>query len=160
MTKTFHTEQSAVGGPDVNSKQGLDAPREKHTPLKSELTPEVDSKVHYGHAHARTEQLYQERRAQYEMKKQLEAAEASSKQAAEPSATEASVEASAPETFGREQIREMALDAVKSVIGAAREAVQGHPLVGARKLAGDAVSGALRVTRGVAARAAQMDKRH
>ena len=148
MTKTIRFETNAVGAPDANSKQD-----------------EADNKVHYGHAHARTEQLYQERRAKYELKKQREAAEARREQKAEKPEEVQPIEASASEaapeeTFGKERVKELALDAVKSVIGAAREAVHGRPLVGARKLAGDAVSGALRVAREVASRTSSPDKAH
>ena len=149
MTKTFRDEQNTVAAPD-----------EKHS------APEAANKVRYGHAHARTEQLYQERRARYELKKQQEAAQAAREQQAgqheeDPSVEAPSVEAHASEPaaetvhlegFGKERVKELALDAVKSVLGAAREAVHGHPLVGARKLAGDALSGALKVAREVTSR--------
>lgn len=160
MTKTLHIENNTVGGPDVNTKQELGA--EQHVPLKSEAAMEGDGKVHYGHAHARTSQLYQERRAQFEMKKRLEATQAAQAKKSESKASEdVSAEASpgeAAEAFGTERVKEMALEAVKSVVGAAREAVHGHPLAGARKLAGDAVSGALKVAREVKARAHTSDK--
>ncbi|WNG13696.1 hypothetical protein [Cystobacter fuscus] len=160
MTKTFRDEQNTVAAPDENTRS---------TP-KSQPAPEAANKVHYGHAHARTEQLYQERRARYELKKQQEAAQAAREQQAHTHEEAApSVEAHASETaprtpdlenpgessgegFGRERVKELALDAVKSVLGAAREAVHGHPLVGARKLAGDALSGALKVAREVTSR--------
>ncbi|EPX59749.1 hypothetical protein D187_002493 [Cystobacter fuscus DSM 2262] len=169
MTKTFRDEQNTVAAPDENTRQELDAPREKHSAPKSEPAPQAANKVRYGHAHARTEQLYQERRARYELKKQQEAAQAAREQQARTHEESPSVEARASETaprtphlesagenasegFGRERVKELALDAVKSVIGAAREAVHGHPLVGARKLAGDALSGALKVAREVTSR--------
>lgn len=148
MTKTFRDEQNTMAAPDENTRQ---------------------DKVRYGHAHARTEQLYQERRARYELKKQQEAAQAAREQQAHAHGERPSVQAraseAAPQTpplegageganegFGRERVKELALDAVKSVLGAAREAVHGHPLVGARKLAGDALSGALKVAREVTSR--------
>ncbi|ATB35120.1 hypothetical protein CYFUS_000532 [Cystobacter fuscus] len=168
MTKTFRDEQNTVAAPDENTRD---------TP-KREPAAEVANKVRYGHAHARTEQLYQERRARYELKKQQEAAQAAREQQARkheelPSVEARTSKASAQtphaqtphmedsgegpgegtgEGFGRERVKELALDAVKSVIGAAREAVHGHPLVGARKLAGDALSGALKVAREVTSR--------
>lgn len=173
MTKTFRDEQNTMAAPDENTRQELDAPREKHSAPKSEPAPQAANKVRYGHAHARTEQLYQERRARYELKKQQEAAQAAREQQAHAHGERPSVQAraseAAPETphlegagesagensnegFGRERVKELALDAVKSVLGAAREAVHGHPLVGARKLAGDALSGALKVAREVTSR--------
>ncbi|MFY0583107.1 hypothetical protein ACN28S_60360 [Cystobacter fuscus] len=163
MTKTFRDEQNTLAAPDENTRDTA----------KSEPTPEVANKVRYGHAHARTEQLYKERRARYELKKQQEAAQAAREQQARTHEETPSVEAraseAAPQTpppegavagsnegsnegFGRERVKELALDAVKSVLGAAREAVHGHPLVGARKLAGDALSGALKVAREVTSR--------
>ncbi|WNG23118.1 hypothetical protein F0U62_03005 [Cystobacter fuscus] len=159
MTKTFRDEQNTLAAPDENTR----------STTKSEPTPEVANKVRYGHAHARTEQLYKERRARYELKKQQEAAQAAREQQARTHEETPSVEAraseAAPQTpplesagegsnegFGRERVKELALDAVKSVLGAAREAVHGHPLVGARKLAGDALSGALKVAREVTSR--------
>jgi hypothetical protein len=161
MTQTFRDEQNTVAAPDENTRQELDAPREKHSAHKSAPAPEAASKVRYGHAHARTEQLYQERRARYELKKQQEAAHAAREQQArkheETPSMEASTSQAAPESlhlegFGRERVKELALDAVKSVMEAAREAVHGHPLVGARTLAGDALSGALKVAREVTSR--------
>ncbi|OJH36071.1 hypothetical protein [Cystobacter ferrugineus] len=166
MTKTFRDEQNTVAAPDENTRQELDAPREKPSAHKSAPAPEAANKVRYGHAHARTEQLYQERRARYELKKQQEAAQAArehqtppheetpSREAhvSEAPTSQAAAEPILLEGFGRERVKELALDAVKSVIGAAREAVHGRPLVGARKLAGDALSGALKVAREVTSR--------
>ena len=153
MTKTFRDEQNTVAAP------------EKHSAPTSEPAPEAANKVRYGHAHARTEQLYKERRARYELKKQQEAAQAAQAQQAARPEEAPSVQAPASQTsaetpaepvhlegFGKERVKDLALDAVKSVLGAAREAVHGHPLVGARKLAGDALSGALKVAREVTSR--------
>ena len=150
MTKTLHLEHNTVAGPDANTKQEMDAQIGHPVPLKSDSSVEGDGKVHYGHAHARTSQLYQERRAQFEMKKRLEASQAAQAQSApqEAPAQEAS-ESEAPAAFGTERVKELALEAVKSVVGAAKEAAHGHPIAGVRKLAGDAVSGALKVAREV-----------
>jgi hypothetical protein len=59
-----------------------------------------------------------------------------------------------PDESGREGLRGMAQQAVTSVLQAAREATRGKPLVGAKKLATGAVSGALKVVREVSARTA------
>ncbi|HEX8435083.1 hypothetical protein [Archangium sp.] len=113
----------------------------------------------YGRQHARTAELYHQRRLKRQREEQLAVnavqpppmgTEAPSplempKQAVEPHMD------SKPETSGHEGLRDRAQQAVTSVLQAAREL---HPLENAKKLAGEAVSGALRVVRQVSARAA------
>ncbi|ATB29334.1 hypothetical protein [Melittangium boletus] len=148
MTKTFRIEPSTVSGPSHSTRQEEEAHQDKQLPLKSEATR---GEVRYGHAHAQTEERYQQRRAEYDMKKHMRAEEAPAQQEQE-SAQEPAQEA-APQTGAEvsapERVKELARDAVRSVLGAAKEAAQGHPIAGARKLAGDAVSGALKVAKEV-----------
>jgi|GEM_PF-5587510 len=143
MTKTIRIEPSTVSGPSHSTRQEEEAHQDKRLPLKGEGTR---GEVRYGHAHAQTEERYQQRRAEYDRKQHMKA-EAPLQEEREPAqeaAPETSEELSAPE-----RVKEMARDAVRSVVGAAKKTVQGHPIEGARKLAGDAVSGARKVAREV-----------
>lgn len=113
--------------------------------------------LHYGHSHARTEQLYQQHREEHALQEILPGAEPRAQvpdlEAAPP------MQASEPkqaDLFGREGIRQLGRLAMDSMLRAAREALRGHPLQGVRQLAGDAVSGALKVVREASDRTARL----
>ena len=126
---------------------------------------------HYGRQHARTAELYRQRR---EARERAEQENASDEVLAEPMGGEAPPpmqepvlqakqdvedvdveqhEDSVPDEATREKLRTRAQHAVTSVLRAARQAARkAAPLEGAKKLAGSAVSGVRRVAREVAAR--------
>jgi hypothetical protein len=133
------------------------------------VPPSEEKQLHYGRQHARTAELYQKHREEREHAQQLGATEAEQEPlGGEAPPREAREEpvihgkedvvqhaGSMPEEAERENLRDLAHQAVSSVLQAAREAAKGRPLVGAKKLAGDAVSGVFRVARQVSARAAR-----
>jgi hypothetical protein len=125
----------------------------------------------YGRQHARTAELYHQRRLQRQRAEQMAvnavqpepvSAEAPAvelkapeQELKAPETVEQSAEAP-PETSEHETLRDRAQHAVTSVLQAAREV---HPVAGAKKLARGAVSGALRVVRQVSAHTAKGKKR-
>lgn len=118
---------------------------------KPTVPPSEEGQLHYGRQHARTAELYQKRREERERAEQMRVSEAQQ----EPLGAEAPPMDAREEEPGREVLKDLAQDAVASVVQAAREAAKGRPLTGARKLAGDAMSGVLRVAREVSARKAE-----
>ncbi|MFY0527838.1 hypothetical protein ACN28I_33370 [Archangium gephyra] len=134
----------------------------EQTPPAEQAKPRSDDgQVHYGRQHAQTAELYRKHREERERAEQMRVSEAR----AEPTAAAPEVrerqaagreeplaQEQAPEEAGPAGIKGLAQQAVSRVLAAAKEAAQGHPLTGARKLAGDAVSGARRVAREVSAR--------
>ncbi|QRN98250.1 hypothetical protein JRI60_04040 [Archangium violaceum] len=139
----------------------------RQTPPVEEATPSVppsaETPIHYGRQHAQTAELYQKHREERELQERLRASEEVQQ---EPAGGEAPpLEAREPESTPREEpkatqplelepesLKGLAQQAVASVLRAAKEAAKGNPLAGAKHLAGDAMSGALRVARGVSAR--------
>ncbi|PTL83287.1 hypothetical protein [Vitiosangium sp. GDMCC 1.1324] len=133
---------------------------------KGQVPPSEEGQLHYGRQHARTAELYRKHREEREHVRQQggagfqeepRSAEAPSQKArAEPILHDKEDvedhEAPKPDARGLENWRELAQQAVSSVLQAAKETARGRPLVGARKLAGDTVSGVLRVAREVSAR--------
>lgn len=117
------------------------------------------SPLRYGHAHARTEQLYQQHREEYSLQERLPGAEPRP-QAQRPAMEEASPMGTAEprqvDLFGREGLQELGRLAVQSVRRAAREALRGRPLQGMRQLADDALSGTLKVVREASDRTARL----
>lgn len=126
---------------------------------------------HYGRQHARTAELYRQRR---EARERAEQESTPDEVLAEPMGGEApppleepvlqaqqdvDVEQhadSVPDEATREKLRTRAQHAVTSVLRAARQAARkAAPLEGAKKLAGSAVSGVRRVAREVSARKGQ-----
>ncbi|WNG51337.1 hypothetical protein F0U60_49800 [Archangium minus] len=131
---------------------------------KHSVPPSEEGQLHYGRQHAQTAELYQKRREERERAEQMRVSEAQQEpmgaeappmEAQKVETQEQPAAAAQPEESGREGLKDLAQDAVASVVEAAREAAKGRPLSGARKLAGDALSGALRVAREVSARKAE-----
>jgi hypothetical protein len=137
----------------------------EQTPPAEQARPRTgNGQLHYGRQHAQTAELYRKHREKRERAEQMRAAEAQ----AEPTGAEAPApkvmekqaagreeplaQEQVPEEAGREGIKGLAQQAVSSVLAAAKEATKGHPLTGARKLAGDAFSGVRRVAQQVSAR--------
>ncbi|QRK10322.1 hypothetical protein JQX13_09635 [Archangium violaceum] len=127
---------------------------------KPAVPPSEEGQLHYGRQHARTAELYQKRREERERAEQLSVSEAQQEpmgsevppmEASKAETQEQPAVAAQQEEPGHEGLKELAQDAVTSVVQAAREAAKGRPLTGARKLAGDAMSGVLRVAREVSA---------
>ena len=162
MTKHIRQQPDVITNPATSDREVLEAQQDKQVAVKSELESSSSS-VHYGHAHAQTAERYQQRRAEFAMKKRLQAEQAAQEpQKAAPVSEriaegveskaeqfEAAAEQKLDDVSAPERVKELALEAVKSVVGAAKEAAHGHPIAGVRKLAGDAVSGALKVAREV-----------
>lgn len=146
----------------------------EQTPPAEQAKPRHDDKeLHYGRQHAQTAELYRKHREERERAEQMRVsgsqeepmgrevprAEMREKQSAkrqEPllrdKADVEDTQAFQPDETGREGLKGLAQQAVSSVLEAAKEAAKGRPLTGARKLAGDAFSGARRVVREVSAR--------
>ncbi|WP_257451314.1 prolipoprotein diacylglyceryl transferase [Archangium lipolyticum] len=148
----------------------------RQTPPAEEARPTVppsaETPIHYGRQHAQTAELYQKHREERELQERLRASEEVRQEPAEvrqePAGAEAppleareqestppgEPEAVQPLELQPENLKELAREAVASVLRAAKEAAKGNPFEGAKHLAGDAMSGALRVARGVSARRA------
>ncbi|HSP81888.1 MAG TPA: hypothetical protein VLQ93_25430, partial [Myxococcaceae bacterium] len=140
MPRTFRFEHFTAAKPDV-SKQKRGSEREPHPPIKSEQAEPAVEGLHYGHRHAQTEELYKKHREEHE--REAARAEPVIHGKEEPGrAVHAPLE---PE--GRERRKELAQQAVSSVVEAAREAAKGRPLKAGKKLAGEAVTGARKVAR-------------
>lgn len=141
---------------------------------KHGVPPSEDGQLHYGRQHARTAELYQQRREERERAERMGVSapgtsedrsevraepmggEAPPMQARDEQREEPAVQAKEEETAGdsgNEGLKGLAQQAVSSVLEAAREASKGHPLESARKLATGAVTGVFRVAREVSARA-------
>lgn len=137
---------------------------------KHGVPPSDDGQIHYGRQHARTAELYHQRREERERAEKMGvsppgASEARAEVQAEPMGGEAppmqareeptvqAKEEPKDEDTGHEGLKGLAQQAVSSVLEAAREAAKGSPLKSARKLASGAVAGAVRVAREVSARA-------
>ena len=133
---------------------------------KAPVPPSAEE-LHYGRQHAQTAELYRKHREEREHAEQLGVREeplggeappmeGQGQRAAEPVIHgKEDVEehnAPMPDETGREVLKDLAQQAVTSVLQAAKETIKGRPLVGARKLAGDAFSGVRRVAREVSAR--------
>lgn len=114
--------------------------------------------LQYGHAHARTGMIYQQHREEYarqeamripEVKQEFQGPEASSPRQVQEVVARVDL-------FGREGLEELGRLALESVRQAAREALRGRPLRGARRLADDAVSGTLKVVREASERVSRL----
>ena len=123
----------------------------------------------YGRQHARTAELYRKKREARALAEQKKAT-AEAPVAPMSVTAEAPMEpmgGEAPPTMRKEDLadvtpaqaseglRDRAQHAVETVVQAAKEAANLHPLQGAKKLAGDVVSGALQLARQVSARKAK-----
>nr|QKW93761.1 hypothetical protein [Vitiosangium cumulatum] len=139
---------------------------------KTQVPPSEEGQLHYGRQHAQTAELYRKHREEREQARQRhgagvqvepQGAEAPPMEARERPGREEPIlhdkedvedhAAPKPDELGRESLADLARQAVSSVLQAAKETAKGRPLEGARKLAGDTVSGVLRVAREVSARA-------
>jgi hypothetical protein len=137
---------------------------------KHGVPPSEEGQLHYGRQHARTAELYHQRREERERAEKMGVSPsgASADKAevqAEPMGGEAppmqareeptvhAKEDVKDEDTGHEGLKGLAQQAVSSVLEAAREAAKGSPLKSARKLATGAVTGVFRVAREVSARA-------
>jgi hypothetical protein len=162
-TYSFDHSKADKPEPSVTNPGGA-----RQTPPAEEAKPTVapseTGQIHYGRQHARTAELYHQRRQKRAQAEQMNVAGVQRESAPreEPILHDKEdVEqhaGSMPDTSGREKLRELAEQAVTSVLQVAREATRARPLVGAKKLAGNAVSGALRVVREVSARTAKKGK--
>jgi hypothetical protein len=156
MPRTYSFDHFTAAKPDV-SKQKKGSERERSTPLKSEQPPPPDGQFNYGHRHAQTEQLYKQHREEHERQEALspkpkKVAKAREEPAVPGKAKQEMKKEEAPLEQGREQLKELAQQAISSVRKAAREAARGRPLKATRQLAGDVFTGARRVAREVSAR--------
>jgi hypothetical protein len=124
-----------------------------------------EGQLHYGRQHARTAELYHQRREERERAERMGVSPPGTSTRppevqAEPMGGEAppvqAREEEKSEDTGHEGLKGLAQQAVSSVLEAAREATRGSPLKSARKLATGAVSGVFRVAREVSARAGKM----
>lgn len=136
---------------------------------KHGVPPSEEGQLHYGRQHARTAELYHQRREEREHAEQMGVVqtepmggEAPPMQAREQTREEPVIhgkelgeapQASPSEDTGRESLKSLAQQAVTGVLEAAREATRGRPLKGARMLATGAVTGVFRIAREVSARA-------
>ncbi|HEX8825257.1 MAG TPA: hypothetical protein VF794_35415 [Archangium sp.] len=128
----------------------------------------------YGRQHARTAELYRKKREARALAEQKSATTAAPQEqlsiTAEPPQEPMGGEAppmemmeqpanSTPAEAPHEGLRDKAQHAVASVIHAAKEAAhKAHPLQGAKKLASEVVSGAVKVARQVSARRVSSEK--
>lgn len=140
---------------------------------KHGVPPSEEGQLHYGRQHARTAELYQQRREERERAEQMGVSapgttgskadvqaepmggEAPPMRARERTREEPTVQAKEDEEAGdtgSQSLKSLAQQAVSSVLEAAREARRGSPLESARKLATGAVTGMFRVAREVSAR--------
>lgn len=154
MPRTYSFDHFTATKPAISV--GKRAQTQRSVPLKSELQSHAGA-LHYGHAHSSTGELYKKHREEHDrleaMRPPREEREAFAGESVETGAREEADFASDGELeFSREGLKDMAQSALGSVKQAAREALRGRPLVGARRLAGEAVTGALRVARQVSAR--------
>jgi hypothetical protein len=140
----------------------------EQTPSAEQARPRSDGgQLHYGRQHAQTAALYRKHRKHREERERAEQMRVSEAQAEPTEAKAAAPEVMEQQAAGREEplvqeqaadearlegIKGLAQQAVSSVLAAAKEAAKGHPLTGARKLAGDAFSGVRRVAQQVSAR--------
>ncbi|HZI05296.1 MAG TPA: hypothetical protein VEZ71_14795 [Archangium sp.] len=159
-TYSFDHMQADKPEPSTTNPGGAE-----QTPPAEQAKPRTNNgQLHYGRQHAQTAELYRKHREERQRAEQTRAAKAQ----AEPMGAEASapkvmeqqvagreepiVQEKAADEARREGIKGLAQQAVSSVLAAAKKAAKGHPLSGARKLAGDAFSGVRRVAREVSAR--------
>jgi hypothetical protein len=148
--------------PSTNNPGGAEQtpPAEQARPR---VPPSEEGQLHYGRQHAQTSELYRQHREERERAEQMRVSGAQE----EPLGGEApppeepllkskedveNPQAFKPDEAGLEGLKGLAQQAVSSVLAAAKEAAKGRPLLGARKLAGDAFSGVRRVAREVSAR--------
>lgn len=145
----------------------------EQTPPAEQAKPHSHDGLHYGRQHAQTAQLYRKHREERERAEQMrvsgtpaqsEAAprQATEEQAAEPlrqDAKEQQAPALEPDEAGHTGLKGLAQQAVSSVLAAAKEVAKGHPLSGARKLAGEAFSGVRRAAQQVSARTGRTAKK-
>ncbi|WNG61790.1 hypothetical protein F0U59_49065 [Archangium gephyra] len=141
----------------------------EQTPPVEQARPHTDEGLHYGRQHAQTAELYRKHREERERAEQMRVSEAPTEskaaprearesRAAEPPRQDAKQpraeqsQALEPDEAGQASLKGLAQQAVSSVLEAAKEAARGRPLSGARKLAGEAVSGVRRVAQEVSAR--------
>ncbi|MFE8603220.1 hypothetical protein [Archangium violaceum] len=141
----------------------------EQTPPVEQARPHTDEGLHYGRQHAQTADLYRKHREERERAEQMRVSEtpteskaapreARESRAAEPPRQDTKQpraeqsQAREPDEAGQASLKGLAQQAVSSVLEAAKEAARGRPLSGARKLAGEAVSGVRRVAQEVSAR--------
>lgn len=172
--RTDNLEQLEAEAPETHTTNQV---RAEQTPPVEPAKTRAPGQIHYGRQHARTAELYRkhrEERAERERAEQLRASEAqaepmrteapapeeSQQQAAEPMHPDArKVEEprqdTAPDEAGRPGLKDLAQQAVSSVLTVAKHA---YPFTRARELAGDAFSGVRRVAREVSARTSRSKK--
>lgn len=169
--RTYSFDHFKAEKPDVSkTNQGGANPSPPVEHTKPQVPPSEEGELHYGRQHARTAELYHKHREERERAEQMRVSGVQEEPMGgeappmEPRAAKreepllrdkADVEdtrAFQPHEAGREGLKDLAQQAVSSVLEAAKEAARGRPLTGARKLAGDAFSGVRRVAREVSAR--------
>lgn len=177
--RTYSFDHFKADKPEPSTANASGA--EQTPPVEQEkhgVPPSEEGQLHYGRQHARTAELYQQRREERERAEQMgvsapsttgsRATRSSADVQAEPMGGEApplqtrertreepAVQAKEDEEAGdtgNQGLRSLAQQAVSSVLEAAREARQGSPLKSARKLATGAVTGVFRVAREMSAR--------
>lgn len=147
--RTYRFDHYIAQKPDP-SKVGMEADRERG-PLKSEAAqPPQEPGVHYGHSHAKTEELYRKHRKEHEQAERKRARASAKKMTveAQPPAPAARSEPRRPaEKRPEPLLEELARRAVRGVGGALKEVATGHPVKGAKRLVGEAAGGAKRLAR-------------
>jgi FtsZ-interacting cell division protein ZipA len=174
--RTYSFDQFNADKPELSTTNPGGA---EQTPPAEQARPRTDEgRLHYGRQHAQTAQLYRKHRQERERAEQMRRAsetpaksEATPREAMEPRAAEPprqdakeqpqadQAPALKPDEAGHGGLKGLAQQAVSSVLAVAKEAAKGHPLSGARKLAGEAFSGVRRVAQQVSARTGRTVKK-
>jgi hypothetical protein len=166
MARVIQSEHFNANQP-LLSRQRRGGGPEHQASSKGSIPLSNDGAVHYGHSHAKTEELYRKHREEHELMEAMRInAQEDAQQEQEPLEASEEFEKRQAEDIPRDEVlptadsagldlKELAQQAVSSVVQAGREAIKGRPLVGARQLADDALSGTLRVVREVSARTGQ-----
>lgn len=162
MARAIQSEHFNANQPLLSRQRRAGGP-EQYAASKESSPLSNDGAIHYGHSHAKTEELYRKHREEHEL---LEAMRITSQEDSQQEPLEAreAFEQRQVEDVPRDDVlptdsgldlKQLAQQAVSSVVQAGCEAIKGRPLVGARQLADDALSGTLRVVREVSARTGQ-----
>ncbi|OJT19274.1 hypothetical protein BO221_37975 [Archangium sp. Cb G35] len=148
----------------------------EQTPPVEQARPHTDEGLHYGRQHAQTAELYRKHREERERAEQMRVSETPTESKTAPREAMESRTAEPPrqdtkqpraeqsqaletDEAGQAGLKDLAQQAVSSVLEAAKEAAKGRPLSGARKLAGGALSGVRRVAQEVSARTGRTVKK-
>lgn len=151
--RTYSFDHFKAEKPDVSkTNQGAAHPSPPLEPTGPQVPPSEEGELHYGRQHARTAELYRQHREERERMERIRVSGTQEEPILHDKEGMEKRQASQPDELGLEDLKNLAQQAVASVLEAAKEAARGRPIIGARKLAGDAFSGVRRVAREVSAR--------